>query len=145
MRRELSTPYTFVYRWVIPALLTVVAIAAIWLFAWPDNTGRPETMGVIIGAGLALAAGVLARVFDRAKRVWVNGGELVVSDLHNEIRVDLLNVARVEALPFFWPHRLKIVYKQATRFGAASVFFPPLSFGSAAAVVAELERQLAPE
>ena len=39
MRRELSTPYTYLYRWVIPGALTVAAVAVIWYFA---RIGKPD-------------------------------------------------------------------------------------------------------
>jgi hypothetical protein len=55
VRRELSTPYTFVYRWVIPGCLTLAAIVVIWRFARIDTPDRPETLEVLVGVAIAVA------------------------------------------------------------------------------------------
>lgn len=127
MRRELSSRHAYIYRWVIPALLTLGAVAAIWEFAI-TRPGQSDMLSVATGVLIAAALMILARILDRAKRVWLDGDSLVVSDYRHEARVDLADIERVTQTRFFWPERVRICFSRPTLFGDSIVFFPPLRF-----------------
>ena len=132
MSRELSSAYTPVYRWVIPGLLTVAAVATIWWLAIPAQGSRPHVGMVFLALILALAMMVLARFFDRAKRVWCEPDGVRISDYRRETRVKWCDISRVEATRFGGPHRVRLVFGRPTVFGDSVVFFPPaVWFGGA--------------
>jgi hypothetical protein len=143
MRRELSAPYTFLYRWIIPGALTVAAVAAIWSFA---RIGKPEaaqTTAVLTGVAIAFALMTLARWFDGAKRVWIDDDALVVAAYGKEIPIPLANVGRISQTGAVWPVRITIAFRDATAWGQKIVFFPPLRARGPVTphpAVAELER-----
>ena len=71
MRSELSSACTPMYRWVIPGLLTIAALAVIWWLAIPTRGERPDLALALVAVLAALALMTVARFFDRAKRVWL--------------------------------------------------------------------------
>lgn len=141
MRQELSSRHTWVYRWGIPGCLTLVALGAIWEFG---NLGTPEPAEsgrVATGIIIAAVAMIVSRILDRAKRVWLDDGDLIVADFRRETRVSCDNIVKVRTLPFFWPHRIQVRFKKPTVFGDSIVFFPPLKFGRGHPVVRVLGRK----
>ena len=125
MRRELSTPYTFVYRWVIPGCLTLGAIFAIWRFARINASDRPETLEVLVGVAIAVALMIVARFFDKAKRVWIDGNTLILSAYGKEAQVQLSEVASVSTPSLVKSDRIQLHFSRPTIFGDKIVFFPP--------------------
>ena len=123
MRRELSSRSAWIYRWAIPAFLTVGAIASIWVLT---IAREPTPAGAAAAACLAGLCMIVARIFDRAKRVWLAGNELIVSDLRNEIVVAVTEINEVSLTPWFRPARLRIKLLRPTVFGDTIYFFPPL-------------------
>lgn len=126
MRRELSTPYSWVYRWFIPALLTVVAGGALWILVI-GREGPADTFMLILAILIASAALILSRILDRAKRVWLDAEQLVFAAYGKEHTVSLTDIQRVVETPFFRPHRIRLYFSTNTPCGATIVFFPPLS------------------
>lgn len=125
MRRELSTKFNLMYRWVIPGLLTIAAIAVIWQAGGTGLSGDPELGGALIAITLAVLLMVIARWFDRGKRVWLDDNVLVVSDYRREARIELTDVESVVATRFLKPDRVTIRFHRATVFGDRILFFPP--------------------
>ena len=70
-KRELSTRLSPLYRWGIPGVLTLVAIAAV-LWASFFTEGRPDPLQVGLAALIAAASMIYSRWLDRAKRVWID-------------------------------------------------------------------------
>lgn len=134
MRQELSSPRAWVYRWLLPALLTVAALVAIWSLAIARQPGVVETLAVVAAAGALLS---VARVFDRAKRVWLCEGKLTVSDLRREVDIDLANVGWLATTPVIRPTRICIRLVRPTAFGDTLYFFPPV--GEAPKVLHDLD------
>lgn len=128
MRRELSARYTFVYRWVIPGFLSVAAIAVIWSFAKVGQPGPPDTGALLAGVAIAVGLMVVARFFDRAKRVWIEGETLVVSAYGKDVPIPLGDVESVSVARFVKPDRVTIRFCRATTWGNQIVFFPPLQW-----------------
>jgi hypothetical protein len=124
MHRELSSGITPFFRWVIPALLSIAAIVVIWRIGgvgMPGGSGS-LTLAIVIATLLV----VLARIFDRAKRVWIDAGSLIVSDYRTEVRVKLDEITSVEITPYMKPDRVRVHFCRATKFGDSVVFFPPI-------------------
>ncbi len=128
MRQELSASYALIYRWGVSGLLTLTALTTLWFFADMGTDQSPQTGKVVIGVLLAALQVLLARTFDRAKRVWLEGNKLIVYDFNQTAEIELGNVDRVEVMPFFWPHRVKVHFAKPTVFGDWVVFFPRLCF-----------------
>ncbi|MDJ0928092.1 MAG: hypothetical protein QNJ73_10635 [Gammaproteobacteria bacterium] len=142
MRRELSSKATPLYRWVIPAALTILAILVIWRLGGVGTPGRPEAGAMILAISIAAALVVIARILDRAKRVWIEHDVLIVSDYRKEAQVRLGDVANIEATRFVKPDRVRIHFSRATIFGESVVFFPPIhwrDFASRHPVADELQ------
>ena len=147
MRREVSTKYTLVYRWIIPGLLTIVAIAVIWRVGSAGLRGDPDLLAALVAITTAVLLMVVARWFDRAKRVWLDAETLVISDYRRETSVDLVDIESVVATRFLKPDRVRIRFKRPTIFGDSILFFPPARWLSvpAAHPVADELAQLADE
>ena len=128
MQKMLSSRLTPVYRWVIPTLLTFAAIATIWVFARLGSPEEAETTSVLLGVLIALGMVVIARWLDRAKKVWLEGDRIVVSDFSTEVRVALSDIAEVNATRFVKPDRVKLRLTKTTRFGDTVIFFPPCNW-----------------
>ena len=128
MRTELSSPRSWIYRWGVPAALTVGAVLALVGFAGVLDDQPPGLTRVIAGVVIAVLLMAVARVFDRAKRVWLDGDELVIGYYGRETRLPLADVERVDTQPWVWPHRVRLTFSRPTPFGPHAVFFPPLSF-----------------
>ena len=141
MRRQISSRFTFLYRWVIPGLLTVAALLAIWLLAVSRTSGPPAFIDALGGFAIAVALFSIARIFDRAKWVWLDDNQLLVSDTNQEIAAPLGEIDRVTVTPLFRPYRVRIWFRNPTVFGPSVAFFPPLSI-TVPKIVEEL-RQLA--
>lgn len=127
MRRQLSSRYTYMYRWVIPSLLTVGAVTTIGFFAVQSATGSLGTRAALTGVAIALIFVLIARIFDRAKWVWLENEYLIVSDSNQELTIEIGEIERIGTTPYFWPHRVRIWFRQPTIFGDNIAFFPPLS------------------
>ena len=123
-------------------MLTVAAVLALIRFAGVLADEPPGPADVIIGMVIAAVLVAIARVFDRAKRVWLDGDELVVGYYGKEARLSLADVERVETLPWFWPHRVRLTFRSTTPFGLHAVFFPPLSFKRNHPVITEFRARL---
>ena len=128
MRRELSSKATPLYRWVMPAALTVLAVAVIWRLGGVGTAERPEPGTVVLALVIAALLVILARILDRAKRVWIDGDTLIVSDYRKEAQVHVDDIADVEATRFVKPDRVRIRFRHPTIFGDNIVFFPPINW-----------------
>jgi len=126
MRSEVSTRFTFMYRWVIPGMLTVAAIAVILYFSLPDEGGTRGAPDIAIGAVIAGLLIILARYYDRAKRVWIDGDNLVIYDFNQTAEVPLSDIGSVTQLFLYGPERITVRFRKPTVFGSQISFFPPL-------------------
>lgn len=139
MGRELSSKFTPMYRWVIPGILTVVAIYVIWQFGVSGLEGRPELGSALFAVGVSVVLMVIARFYDRAKRVWLESDYITVSDYRREARMDLKDIEAVESTRLAKPERVRLRFAHPTVFGDSIVFFPPVRwFSSPHPIVAEL-------
>ena len=118
-------------------MLTITALVPIWLLT-VARTPTPATAA--LAACLAGLCMVIARIFDRAKRVWLTAETLRISDLRREIEVGHDQIESVALTPWFRPARLRIKLAQPTVFGDTVYFFPPL--GQAGAALRRLPRPI---
>ena len=124
MRRELSSKLTPLYRWVIPAALTIGAIYAIWKLAIEGVQDKPDFLNVVLAVAAASAMAIYARYLDRAKRVWLDDDKLVVSDYRQETQIDISDVDSVASARLLWPTRINIKFARPSVFGERIAFFP---------------------
>ena len=122
MRRELSSTFFWVYRWLIPGLLTLAAVAVLWVFALSE-TGSGDVFPALILSALLM---ILARLYDRAKRVWLEEDHLIVGWYKQETPIPLGNILEVNRTPGLWPPRICIRLSKPAPFGERLCFFPPL-------------------
>lgn len=127
MRRELSTRFTWIYRWLIPGVLSVIALIALWRFLIGKD-GQSDALSLVTGIAIAAAAICLARVFDRAKRVWIDGNQLIFAAYGKEYTKSMSDIVHVSETAYLRPHRIRLVFNTPTRFGTSIVFFPPVRF-----------------
>ena len=140
-RRELSSRYTPLYRWVIPAFLSIVAVIVVLLAAGIDGSGAPNAAEVLSALVIAALCVLLARWLDRAKRVWLDDASLIVYDYKNEAAIPLEDIASVEASRYLRPDRVTVRFAKPTIFGTKISFFPPrdgLGLGSEHPLAGEL-------
>jgi len=121
VRRELSSKLAPVYRWVIPGLLTVAAVYVVWRYA---IRGEPDTGALVLAWLTAAGCVLLARVLDRAKRVWIEDNKLIINDFRRTAAVDLSRIASVRTTPLFKPDRIVVRFSEPTIFGDKIVFYP---------------------
>ncbi len=122
-RREISTRLSPVYRWGIPALLTLVAIAAIlWVSFFVEGT--PDLLRVVLATVIAAASMIYARWLDRAKRVWIDANNLYVSDYRREMQIPLANIKTIKVTTWIRPLRISVWFAKPTIFGEKIAFFP---------------------
>lgn len=143
MRRELSSKITPIFKWVIPALLTIGVIVVIWRVGGVGMPGRPAPASVMQAIVIATLMVVLARIFDKGKRVWVEGKSLIVSDYRTHVHINLNEIESVEVTRFTKPDRVRVRFARPTQFGDSIVFFPPsrwFDFSVRNPIAAELEQ-----
>ncbi|MGI9290784.1 MAG: hypothetical protein ACR2QG_05855 [Gammaproteobacteria bacterium] len=126
MRKELSTRYTWVYRWLIPGLLTVFAIAVLWVNVISKD-GPPDNQIFLFSILFVTGAVIVARLFDRAKRVYITDQSIIFAAYGKEHAMNLDELAEVNETTLFRPHRICMTFISPTAFGTKIVFFPPLS------------------
>jgi len=146
MRRELSSSFTPLYRWVFPALLSIAAAIVVWRLARIGLPGRPAPWDVVMAVAIAAVLIIVARILDRGKRVWIDGQQLIVSDFRREIQVPFSAIRQVETARFWKPDRVRIRFNQPTRFGDSIVFFTSgrwLNFSARNPVAEEIKRLVA--
>lgn len=146
MRRELSSSFTPLYRWILPALLSIAAGIVVWRLARIGMPGRPAPVDVAAAVAIAAALITVARILDRGKRVWIDGQQLIVSDYRHEIQIPFSAIRRIETTRFWKPDRVRIRFIQPTRFGDSIVFFTPgrwLDFSERNPVAEEIRRLVA--
>jgi hypothetical protein len=122
-KREISTRLSPLYRWGIPAGLTLVAIAAIYQVSFSAN-GRPDPARIALAIVIAAASMIYARWLDRAKRVWIDTENLYVSDYRRETTIPLTNIQAVKVTTWIRPLRISIWFEKPTIFGEKIAFFP---------------------
>ena len=98
-----------------------------WIFILGSATA-PGTGSLTIGMMIAIAALLLSRVFDRAKRVWLDGDQLIYAAYGKEYSVDQAKMSAVRETAWFRPHRVEIQFTAATPHGSKIIFFPPLKW-----------------
>ena len=124
MHQELSTRLTPVYRWVIPTLLSIGAVLSVWFLAIENVAGIARGWAIVAGVSLAAAMVLIARILDRAKRVWLLDDRILVSDFQHGTEIPVHDIAAVGSTPWFRPRRIVIALKQPCIFGSRIMFFP---------------------
>jgi hypothetical protein len=137
----LSSRLTWHYRYTVPNLLTVIAVAVIWryLSKFEVATGKELLLSILLVA----ACVIYSRFLDRAKWVSIRDDSLIIADRKRKVEIDFNSIADIRTTVFLRPTRVRVIFKRATIFGEEIFFFPPLNiFESPAANSTALKLQL---
>ncbi len=123
MPRALSSGATFGFKFVLPVFwLAYVGTIGWVLFVSPPPP--PLVIEAVVLAVLLGASGFILWVCTPLKRVRLDGGTLLVSNLRREIRVPLAGIARVSERRWINIHPVTIELRVPTEFGRRVVFMP---------------------
>ena len=133
MRQALSSRWTFVSKFVFPAIwIPIFGIGVILTFQNPRTVlyngvrgAAPPYIGFIfLGAWLVGSACVLWFTAP-LKLVSVEGDDLIVSNYAKEWRVPLTNISAVTQNRWINLRPITIHFREETPFGQTAVFMPP--------------------
>lgn len=128
MRRTLSSPLTFFWKFVSTPLLAgcfILVLAVGWSGGWKHRDGTPVSGGEIAIAIICQTATFAWLVFlsARLKRVEVDDNSLYVSNYRTEILVPLSEIAGVRETSPYW-FTIIVTLKSSSSFGGEIVFRP---------------------
>ena len=120
---ELSDPLsTVVYKWLLPLVIFLT-----YLFAEKEKlTNYVNFKGIFYSEnfGFCLIGIALVLFTGRLKRVWIEGGQLYISNLFKTVTVSKSNIEEVKETILSHPKFIKIKFKEKTPFGYKIKFIP---------------------
>jgi len=125
MRRELSSAASYVFRILAPVFICLNAALALWLFGIDLSTDSDNTLPIFFAISLSTILLVLAWHLSRARRVWLEGDELIVEGFSEKIRFPLKNVEKVTATRFVNPEHVRIYFRSSEGIDKNVFFYPP--------------------
>jgi hypothetical protein len=128
----ISSQWTAVYKFILPTVwISVFGLGTLGLFssAFDQGTARPpyELKWIFLGVWV-LGTGIWYRYCIPLKRVSIDGGDLIVSNYVNEVRVPLSRIRRVSEGRFQNPRTITVVFDEDSKLGASILFMPPARF-----------------
>jgi hypothetical protein len=136
--RELSSAWTFFYKFVFPTLwIGVFALIALLMFVVPDSFkgdgggGQLRDMRWIFAGATVVGGGFIYWACMRLKKVSLNADVFVISNYRSRIDVPLRDVEGVSGSLFMSPELIWLRFRRPTPMGIQIVFMPKmrLSFG----------------
>ena len=136
MEQQLSSRWTFFYKFIVPVLTTGgMCFGAYWAWRNPgsDRGHAPDGMAaehawLLMLAAAALVAAVMWWTTASLKRVVLAGDELLVSNYRTEIRVPLTWIEKISGPSRTNPKRYTVTLVEPTDFGRRITFLPPMSW-----------------
>ena len=127
--RQLSSRWTFCYKFVFPTLwVGGFACATLLMFARPDNlVGSGDARWVFLFVTL-VGSGVIYWACGRLKRVILADSTLAISNYRETIEVPLRDVESVSASLLISPELIWLRFRRPTAFGQKLVFMPSVRF-----------------
>lgn len=132
MELNLSSRWTFFYKFILPVLTTGGMCFGAWrAFSHPhevhlSNGMRPGQAWIVVVALGAFIAALMWWTVARLKQVSLDGDELLISNLLTEIRVPLSAIASIRGPSPTHPKRYIVTFVEATEFGRTFTFIPPM-------------------
>ncbi len=136
MEQQLSSRWTFFYKFIVPALTVGgMGFGAYWAWRNPgsDGVNAPDGMAaehiwILMLAATALVAAVMWWTIAPLKRVVLAGDELLVSNYLTEIRVPLTSIEKISGPSRTNPTRYTVTLLEPTEFGRRITFMPPMAW-----------------
>lgn len=133
MEQQLSSRWTFFYKFILLVLVTGAMCCGAWrALDHPDEAPVPGG-GMRAGQSwmivLALAAVVAAVIWWTVaplKRLVLSGDDLLISNYRTEIRVPLTAVEAISGPSATNPRRYTVTFAEPTEFGRSFTFMPPM-------------------
>jgi hypothetical protein len=126
LRRELSSKASFIHRILVPIALVGGVTLMLWRFASFSEDGSSVAASTIFAMVIYSTMIALAWYLSRAKRVWLEGDELVVADFSEETRYSLKSIDQVTATRFWSPEQVRILFRLPGGVDKTIFFFPPI-------------------
>ncbi|MEM4987526.1 hypothetical protein V8G57_09025 [Collimonas sp. H4R21] len=115
----LSSSSTYFYKFILPVLLAVVACVIYFRVLIEDRYNAPLVLFV---SGVILFFEYW--FFGRAKKISLDGTNLVISNFRQEVRVPLSNLEKASGSLGMRPDVVWLYFRQATPFGKKILFVP---------------------
>ena len=132
MDTQLSSRWTFFYKFISPVLATGGMVYGCWrAFVHPDemhltNGMRPEQAWMIVLALALVVAALILWTVAPLKRLVLTGDDLLISNFLTEIRVPLSAIEEIGRASVTNPRRYTITFAEPTDFGRRITFLPPM-------------------
>lgn len=129
MRQRLSSRWTIYYKRILPTVWIsgfAVATLALWSGAFDGPEPAPLAMKLGFLVATLVGAGFLLGLAHRLEVVWIEGGNLVVSDLSTEEVVPLADIVEVTESRFGNPKTITLRLRRPGRWGDRIRFVAPV-------------------
>lgn len=130
MERELSSKWTFFYKFVLPTLwIGMFTLGTLTMFFAPDvwNGHNDARWLRWLFLGLTLSGALfLYWACMRLKKVWLGRTSFTISNYVDEVEVPVRDVERVSGSILMSPELVWLRFRRPTRFGDKVVFMPKL-------------------
>ena len=126
MRRELSSRISFIHQIIVPVALVSGAALIFWQLGSIDPADSVSFLTAFFPIIIVTAFLGLAWYLSRAKRVWLENDELIVSGLSEETRFPLKSIDKVTATRFSNPEQVRIYFRSSAGVSANIFFYPPI-------------------
>jgi hypothetical protein len=128
-KRRLSSRWTFVYRFLLPALMIVLfGLTSLAMFINPAGWKTDIDVRILrlLFLGCALGSAIWLRAVSRLyKDVWLGSSSLTIAGRSGRIEVPLADVERVTGTRFINPPTVSVYFRRPTPFGGKIVFVAP--------------------
>jgi len=126
MRRELSSRITFFHQIIVPVAFVGGAGIMLWQLNSIVTAGSESIFAFLFAILLPTTFLGLAWYSSRAKRVWLENDDLIVSGLSEETRFPLKNIDKVTATRFTNPEQVRIYFRSSAGASTNIFFYPPI-------------------
>jgi len=126
MQRELSSRASFIYRIIVPVILSGSVALVLWQFGVGVTTGSKNILVIFFVITFPTVMLVLAWHLSRAKRVWLENDELIIAGFAEKTRFPLSNVEKVTATRFWNPEHVRIYFRSSAGVDENIFFYPPI-------------------
>lgn len=109
----------------MPVFICLNAALLLWMFSTDLSTDSDNTVRIFFAIALSTILLVLAWHLSRARRVWLDGDELIVEGFSEKIRFPLKNVEKVTATRFVNPGHVRIYFRSSAGIDENIFFYPP--------------------
>lgn len=130
MNREISSKWTFYYKFIFPTLwIGGFTLTTVFMFlfpaGWKGSSDIRKARWIFLGITIA-GATVIYWSCMRLKKVYLRQNSLVVSNYLTEVSVPLQQIERVSGSVFMAPELVWVHFRRPTQLGRRIVFMPTM-------------------